>query len=596
MNKIFKVGGLFLVLLIAGGCASHANKMENAKNLMRYGEYAAAAEEINEILKADRNRLLLEMELGVLYQLEGNYEKSLYHLENADRMADELYTQSFKDLLTRSTTNASMVTYRGNIVERVYINYYKMLNYFYMAEQSDSVEQTKTLLDSARVEARRAIILLDENVFVVGDYEAAEEEKKSILYQLRQLFAMLNGDVINPKELVFRDDAFSHYVIGTLFEKMGEKSSARVSYERAAKLYEQGYRKQYGLDEAIVSQAWLDAARMMKETRMSSWRRISSSKLNAAQRQELNKPLRGRGQLVVIQEIDMVAPRGELNLWVTLMPGNRLLIRPVLVGSEQEKAYQLAWFYYLYADKGLLAIIERIQSDDYIGLLTSSHEKIIQIPDPAMKLLEQLGMQEMLSATGIRLSVPLLYYQEQPIKQSKVAVNGKEAKMILAEDLSALSMAQHLVVAQSELTNAMAIETLRLSVCARAMPAAVCTVTMAASTSADTRAWLSLPYEIRIHRQSLPAGKHSVKLSSSLNGKQLEQGEEIELAAGEVKLLRMRTFAVEPDAEVPQSVAKAREARIRQAEQAAAELAAQQEQLALEETNQVNTEDGENND
>lgn len=568
MHTIIRTCALCVALLLASGCATHANKMDNAKNLMRYGEYEAAASELNEVLKAERNRLLLQMELGVLYQLEGNYEKSLLHLERADRLADELYTQSFSDLLLRSTTNASMVTYRSNIVERVYINYYKMFNYFYMAEQAESAEQMHKLLDSARVEARRALILLDENVFIEGDYEVAAEEKTSVLYQLQQIFAVLNGDVINPRELVFRDNAFTHYMIGSLFEKMGEKSSARVSYERAARLYEQGYRKQYGLDEAVVSQAWLDAARMMKATRMASWRRISANKLGPRQREQLNSTNKGQGQLVVVQEVDMVAPRGELNLWVQLS-GNRLIIRPVLIGTEQQKAYQLAWFYYLYADKGLLGVVERISADDYIGLLTSYHEKIIPVPDAVLQLLASLGAQEALTSPGIRLSVPMLYYEEQPIKHSKVHVNGKDSSMILAENVSALGMAQHLVAARSELINAMAVETIRLSACMQTgLPAAICSITVAASTSADTRAWLSLPYEIRIHRQQLPAGTYNVKLSSSYNGHQLEQQAEVELKAGELKLLRLRTFALDQSADVPAAVAKAREQRVRQAEAA----------------------------
>jgi len=537
-----------LVLILLSGCASHSNKMENAKSLIRHGEYAAAADEISELLNADRNRLLKEMELGVLNQLKGDYLASLEHLNTADKLADTLYTISFSDLATRASTNATFTTYRGNLVERVYINYFKMLNYFYLAEAAASRQETQTLLDSARVEARRAMILLDENVFKTGDYTLAEEEKKSTLYQLQQVFAAVNGSVINPRELIFRDNAFSHYLIGTLFEKLGEKDSARVSYERAAKLYEEGYVKQYKLDKDITTQAWFDAVRMLKARGDKRWLNLADVKLNEEQRKVLNQPVAGQGQLIVIQEIDMVAPRGELNLWVVIQ-NNRLIIRPIVTGTPKERAYQLAWFYYLYADKGLLGVIERISAEDYLGLLTSSHEKILPVPGAMRSALKSTGLLEAMTTTGIRLSVPLLYYKEQPIKTSHLEIKGEnKGTLHLADNISGLVMAEHLVNAQSELTNAMAVEALRLSVCVQAgAPAPLCALAAGASASADTRSWLTLPYEIRTLRISLPVGDYKIKLVSEMLGSQIEQVEDVKIKADEVHLVRMRTFAVDPN-------------------------------------------------
>lgn len=560
-NKLPRLLAVCFTLVLASGCATHSNKMDDAKNLLRYGEYAAAEVEINKQLDADRNKLLKKVELGVLNQLRGDYSSSLKHLELADRIADELYTVSFEDLATRATTNATFTTYRGNIVERVYINYFKMLNYFYLAEQTVSRREKQRLLDSARVEARRAMILLDENVFKVGDYKVAEEEKQSALYKLQQAFAVVNGNVVNPKELAFRDNAFSHYIIGTLFEKMGEKDSARVSYERSAKLYEQGYAKQYELDENVISQAWFDTARMLKTRGDNRWRRVAKEKLSAKQRQELAKSITGQGQLVVIQEVDMIAPRGELNLWV-LIQNNRLIIRPVPVGTPKEKAYQLAWFYYLYADKGLLGVIERIYSEDYVGLLTSDFEKKFPIPGVLRSTLESMGLYEAMGITGIRLSVPLLYYEELPIKSSYLEVDGQnKGNLILADNISGLAMAQHLVGAQSELTNAMAVEALRLSTCIQtgAHPM-LCSLAAASTVTADTRSWLSLPYEIRTLRTELPAGEHKIKLVSNVGGYQVKQTETVKVNAGEVRLVRMRTFAVDPNEPLPKSVQKARKA------------------------------------
>ncbi|WP_211251262.1 hypothetical protein [Marinospirillum insulare] len=557
--KLLKYFLTCTLLMLVVGCASHSNKMEDAKTLIRYGEYSAAAAEMNELLNAERNKLLKEVELGVLNQLKGDYLASLEHLEVADRLADELYTVSFADLATRASTNATFTTYRGNIVERVYINYFKMLNYFYLAEQATSQQETQALLDSARVEARRAMILLDENVFKVGDYALAKEEKESALYKLQRVFAAVNGSVVNPKELVFRDNAFSHYLIGTLFEKMGERDSARVSYERSAKLYEQGYVKQYQLDKHTASQAWFDTARMLKATGDRRWNKVAKDKLSSNQRNELNQSAKGQGQLVVIQEVDMIAPRGELNLWV-LIQNNRLVIRPIVTGTPKEQAYQLAWFYYLYADKGLLGVIERISAEDYLGLLTASHEKKLPIPGVLRSTLESIGLLEAMSSTGIRLSVPLLYYEELPVKKSYLTINGKNlGNLHLADNISGLAMAQHLVAAQAELTNAMAIEALRLSLCMQTgAPAPLCALAAGASTSADTRSWLSLPYEIRTLRTQLPAGDHQIKLTSDVAGYQIEQKQSVKIEAGKVHLVRLRTFAVDPSQPIPDKVKKVR--------------------------------------
>lgn len=544
IKKITLLAFLLATLLITG-CASHSNKLEAAKSNLRSGDYLAAEAEFNKHLSAGRNKLLKLVELGVVSQLKGDYQLSLQYLEEAEALADEGYTIKFSDLLVRSTTNATNVTYKSTLVERVYINYFKMLNYFYLAEEANNKQDMLKLLDSARVEARRALTVLDENVFLTGDYEIAAEEKKSTLYKLQRAFAAISGSVINPKELTFRDDAFSHYLIGSLFEKLNELDSARISYQRAARLYEQGYVKQYVLDPQITSQAWFDVARILKLQGDRSWQRLAKQKLNAKQQKQLANLDNQLATLVVIQEVDMVAPRGELNLWARFY-GNRLVISPVLAGTNYERAYQLAWFYYLYADKGLLGVVERLHAEDYIGVLTMPHEKILPVPQIMRSTFDSLGLTEAMQNTGIRLTVPLLYYEQQPFTGSKlIAANGNNlGKLILAENIAGLNMAQHLLSAQTELRDALAIEALRLATCMQTgLAPALCTLTLASTSSADTRYWLSLPYEIRTLRLQLPAGEHSFNLVSKLpSGTETKQEFNVNLKAGELQLVRLRSF------------------------------------------------------
>lgn len=543
MLQPVQLTSLLLALFTLIGCATHNDKMAKAKELVVQGEYDKAANTVEKELSQSRNLLLKEIELGSIYQLKGDYQTSLQHLEVADQLADELYTRRFSDLLLRTTTNATYTTYRSNIIERIYIHYYKMLNYFYLAEEATNDLSTQNLMDSARVEARRALILLDENVHQQGDYQTAEEDKQSLLYQLRRLFALLNGDIINPTDLVFRDSAFSHYMIGSLYEKMGELDNARISYQRSATLYEQGYAKQYDLDPTTAEMAWFAAARTLTKLQDPSSKELAAKKLSLDKQQELT-PLPAEGELLIIQEIDLVAPRGELNIWVHI-EGNRIKIRPIPTGTLYQQAYQLAWFYYLYADKGLISIIERIRAEDYIGLINRNHERVRQLPSPLADFLNQIGMLEIMQTTGIRLSVPLLYYQDLAIKSSQVQINNqKPQKLTLADNISGLFMAHHLLNAQSEITNAMAIETLRLGSCIQTgLPPLACNLLAAGSTSADTRSWLTLPYEIRLLRTQLPAGTHQIKITSQTSkGYQLEENAEVEIKAGELKMVRIRTF------------------------------------------------------
>lgn len=559
----------FLLAVLLSGCASHADRMTEATTLMRHGEFAAAEERAAAALEGERQRLLRLMEVGVLRHLQGDYLGSNQLLDEADYLADELFTTSTMDLLNRLSTNATRVTYRGMLYERVYIHYYKTMNFLFLAEQAGSRAELERYLDAARIEGRRAQLLLDENLHRTGDYAEAEEEEGRLLNQIMDLYASLNGEVINPRELVFRDNAFTHYLIGSLYERYGELDNARISYERAARTYEQGYARQYDLGEAMTAQAWFDVARILKTQRDTRWQRVAREKLSAEQRRALDQwnPRTG-SQLLVIQEVDMMSPRGELNLMMTLQPDtNRLFIRPLTVGTEDQRAYQLAWFYYLYADKGLLNVIERIRADDYIGLLTMPHEKTIGV-GPLRSTLDQLGLTEILASTGVRLTVPLFYYYEPPLHSSRLTLTAAQGQaqtqaLLDADNLAGLAMAQHLVDAQSELTQAMAIESLRLALCVQTgVPGSLCALTAAATASADTRLWITLPNRIRITRQLLAPGEYELKLRSEAEGFSVEETHAMTLNPGQLHIWRARTFAENPQAAVPDLVTQARAARL----------------------------------
>lgn len=538
---------LWILLLLAAlsACATHSERMDEVHQLVRGGDYAQAQVLTEELLDADRDRLLRLMEVGVLSYLQGDFEASIQQLDEADRLADDLYTRSLSDLMTRLSTNASRTVYRGSLYERVYIHYYKTLAFLGLAETATSAAQLERYLEAARIEGRRAQILLDETRAREGDYQEAERDNERTLVQMMNFFRRLNGDVIHPSELTFRDNAFTHYLIGTLYERFGELDNARVSYERAAQTYAQGYAGQYDLSEGMASQAWLDTARILKQQGDRRWQRLAEDELNATQQKQLADWNPGQlAQLLVIQEIDLIQPRGELNLWMRINPeSNRLIIRPLLTGDSRQQAYQLAWFHYLYADRGLLRAVERLAIEDYFGLITRHYERSFPL-GPLRSQLDALGLTEILATTGVRLAVPLFYYWEPSIQASELGINQASPQPLQrADNLGGLAMAQHLLDARQEMNQAMAVESLRLLLCVQTgVPPGLCALATSSTVTADTRLWSLLPSEVKISRQILEPGEHQVTLTTQGPGQPNSETRSFRLEAGDLKIWRTRHF------------------------------------------------------
>ena len=531
-----------LVLLLAG-CATHSDRMSEATDLIRQGDFVAAETAVEEVLSANRDRLLRLIEVGTLRHLQGDYLVSHEQLDAADQLAHQLFAANHIDLLNRLTQHAGRTTYRGEVYERVYIHYFKLLNFLSLAAETDSPEQRRQWMDAARVEARRAQLILDTNLNQVGDYAQAADERGQLLHRMRDVFEVINGSLVDTRALVFRDNAFIHYLIGSLYEQLGEIDHARVSYERAARTYEQGYAQQYQLDPALAGLAWFEVARLLKRQQDPRWRSIASERLNDQQRDWLAASDTSQvAQLLVIHEADMTGQRGELNLWMSVtQDGRRLVIRPILTGDDLSRAYQLAWFYTLYADRGLLMIAERLYAEDYLGILTSFHEKVLPLPGAVRSALENLGLMEILQSTGVRLAVPYYQHSRSVFPQAEIRITGQpHMPLLLADSPSAHALAQHLVNARRELSEAMAVESLRLSLCVQTgLPPVLCSLTAATTTRADTRAWMTLPQEVRVQRVQLEPGTYDLELNHGAGGRTRTR---ITLAPGELQVWRVRDF------------------------------------------------------
>lgn len=585
---------LVFISLLAG-CSTYGDSVEGVLNDVRTENYAEADVAAKEILSSSgSDRLLHFLERGMIAHLDGRYKDSNRLLEQAYRISESLYRTDAKDWLASAMTHPGNASYKGQLYERIYLHYTKMLNYLMLAQQQKAGSRQDQLLDSARVENRRIQILLDENVFKTGDYDQAKSEQEKLFSKIAKVFRQLNGDPINPDELKFRDQAFAHYVMGALYEQYGELDNARISYQRSATLYEEGYAEQYGLDQAMIRQAWSDVVRVMQKAGgyEDRWRQLvktknlDSSDLGANnadnQKPQVNADdeKTGAGELVasasgavtdsgavaaytyqpekaellILQHVDLSPQRKVLNMHLMINSNSRqLVVRPVPVGSQREQREQAAWFYLLYADKGLYNIIRDFSDGSILtseGILGNSQATTLQ---PVWPLVEDTGLDYVLGNGGVRIAVPYYPIPYAPLKSAKVTVStaagAVSRPMMKADSVAMLGLLQQVLEAQAELNSAMARETLRNLVTQQAVKDMGALgilggkLLTASTTNADTRNWLSLPHHIRVQRLQLEPGQHTVTLNSvSVKGQKIRQEYRVDLKAGELEILTLRTF------------------------------------------------------
>lgn len=558
--KYFVLAALLFAL---AGCTTYGETVQTVLDDARAGHYAAADEIAQQSLSpVGKDQLLYYLERGMIAHLDGRYQDSNTLLEQAYFIADSQYQTELKDWLTTAMTHPGNATYKGQLYERSFLHYTKMLNYLMLAQQSDSTIDQAKLLDGARVENRRIQLLLDSNVLKTGDYDDAKNDQEKLFTQFGKIFRELNGELYDPADLVFRDQAFAHYMMGAMYEQYGELDNARISYQRAAELYEKGYTQQYKLDPEMTRQAWRDTVRVMQKAGgyQDRWPQLVKTKALLTEGESNQLYQKDQAELLVVQHVDLSPQRKVLNMHLMINERSRqIVVRPVPIGSRQEQREQAAWFYILYADKGIYNLVRDFSDGSILnseGLLFNSRATTLA---PVWSLVEETGLNQILGNGGVRVAVPYYPIPYEPMKtvalNLSTATTGQSTEqqksypMIKADSVAMLGLLQQVIEAQNDLNNAMARETLRNMLTMKALKdlgglgILGSKLITASTTNADTRSWLLLPHHIRIQRLQLPAGTHQLVLSSeSQDGQKVEQTETVTLAAGELKILSIRTF------------------------------------------------------
>lgn len=537
------------------GCATYGQDVRKGLDLTQQGQYNKAAGVFEKALDPKGNdRLLYYSELGIVYHLAGDYEKSNRLLETAERISEDLYTKRASDMLTTAMTNPRQGPYRATNFERVFINYYKALNYLMLALDSTDSKVREKALEGARVESRRMDMVLNDIETQEGNYQEQADREKSMFSKLMRIFNKLTGEIVDRDKIVYRNDAFGHYLAGVIYEQYKEYDDARVAYQKSASLYEDGYQQQYGLKEEMTEQAWFDTIRMMQKAGgwRNEWPQLSQSKLSKSKRQLL-RDFNENGHLVVLEHTGMVPERDEMNMLLTADSNtHQVVIHPILTGNPQRQLDQRFWFYALYADKGITDLMSAVYEGRVIPALLQYSMVKREYLGPLWDVADGLGLINVLTE-GMRITVP--YYRVtsyQGSGDSQLSVEGNSYPLISGQSVAHLAVQQQLLDATVDIQEAMAREAFKnlsanqlasVGGDAGAVLGFIGKLAANASSAAETRNWLLLPDQIKVTRIPLTPGAHTVTLTSEpIKGRKQVQTKQVEIKSGEMTVWKVRTF------------------------------------------------------
>lgn len=546
-----------LLVVVAQGCATYGADVQSVLTDVKRGDWASSEAALTQSLSSSgKDRLLYFMELGVIKHLQGDYVASNRNLERAERISESLETTSVTGEVLQLLSNARQGTYAGTTHEKLYVNYFKALNYIAIAEQSVDTTARLNALDGARVEIRRMNLQLNSLNDQEGDYEERQEDKEETSYKVFNIFNKLSGNLVDLDDFRYRDDAMAYYLAAVTYEMNGELDDARISYHKAAEAYEGGYTKQFRLDANITSQAWFDTVRVMRKAGgyESEWRKLARDKLTQAQRDEL-KDWDGKAQLLVIEHKGLAPELAEMNIDLWANPTLKGFQMQPYVGMENRDA--LAWFYLLYADKGvykaLTAYLDGQRLEQYFNPFTKSI-----LLGPAWSAVQEMGLD---TAVGSSLRITVPYYPiPEPMGPSRLAVtNASGVRVENAQPLykaaspAQLGIQERMVNASSDIHDALTRSAVKLLTAksfglggkddSSGLLALAGKIATQLTEASETRSWLLLPNDIRIRRVPLEPGEYQLALTSELNAGQVAtEATNKTLVAGDIAIWQVRSL------------------------------------------------------
>ena len=544
---------LWFFFITLSGCATYKQSIDKGLELAKAGDWKEAESTLTSVLDNPQDQLLYFLEIGTLAQNQGDFERSNILLEQAETLSDTFLKESFSNRSWALLSNPRQSNYRGSGLERVYISYLKSLNYLALAEQAKNPREKLKLQDAALVEARRIDIKLNEIRSQTPSYQDLNNKQNQAFYlkALNWLGGFYTGGRDTDKFL-YRDDAWARYMEGLQYENSQEFDDARISYQKAAELYESGYAKQYALSDLTAERAWLDVIRMMQKGGFSQddIQQKIRDKLSSAMQDTLKQYQNGSAELVVLEHQGFIPDKSEMTVLLYADPrAYSLVLEPLHGGGRIENNDAFRWFTMAYADINPLNLIANYKAGGAWGTFSGVFTKRVIIGKPVWQQLRETKVDDLLTRQSIRVTVP--YYRRFTLDHSQPTLHIRGAKTtqsLRMTSLADIAFQEQLAQAQRDIYEGLIRELLRSWLAyqvaanvenegASLLLGLIGQVAVFASSAADTRNWLTLPAQIRLTREPLPPGDYSPNYQ--VNEKQFSLGD-VSLEANKIKIWNLR--------------------------------------------------------
>jgi len=249
-----------------------------------------------------------------------------------------------------------------------------------------------------------------------------------------------------------------------------------------------------------------------------------------------------------------------MNLDLSVNPTLQALeIRPYSVYNNPA---QLAWFYVLYADKGIVDAVANYLDATEVGFVFSSFTKTVTL-GPLWDTAQDLGL---IQAIGSSMRITIPYYE--PIAKmgpSELLVGDNSYRLLKSSSPAQMGLQEQIVNSGFDIQMALARASLKALTASKVgeaggefggLLAMAGKLTAQLTDAAETRNWLLLPSDVRIRRVALEPGTHQLTLDSTLQyGRSQRQQTSVTLESGDIHLWQVRSLA--PAAEAQPGAVKA---------------------------------------